>query len=250
MANPIKLRATVSRIQDFGEGVYRVVLDPERRPPSFKAGQFLHLSIDDYDPAGGFWPESRVFSIASQSGAEELEIVYSVKGRYTGLMRDALRPGRQVWLKLPYGDFVIASSLKAGGDAVLIAGGTGISPFVPYVRARGTASSPVGGIAVRMYYGIRLNRHLLYPELWDECAQNGSVDVRLYVECEVPVARPGSNVRISAGRLEAGKIIEESEDLRNPVFFISGPPAMISAFSDRLIGSGVDGARIVSDKWE
>ena len=35
-----------------------------RRCPLFKPGQFLHLAIDPYDGAG-FWPESRVFSIAS-----------------------------------------------------------------------------------------------------------------------------------------------------------------------------------------
>ena len=30
----------------------------------FKPGQFLHLALDAFEP-GGFWPESRVFSIAS-----------------------------------------------------------------------------------------------------------------------------------------------------------------------------------------
>lgn len=65
MANPIKLKAVVTKVQSYGEGVYEVALKPVGTVPSYKPGQFLHLTVDEYDPAGGFWPESRVFSIAS-----------------------------------------------------------------------------------------------------------------------------------------------------------------------------------------
>jgi NAD(P)H-flavin reductase len=103
---------------------------PYGRVPLAKPGQFLHLTVDVYDPTGGFWPESRVFSIASAPGASEISIVYSVKGQYTKRMERVLAPGYEVWLKLPYGDFIVESAIEKDQDIVLIAGGTGLSPFL------------------------------------------------------------------------------------------------------------------------
>ena len=45
--------------------------------PRFTPGQFLHLALDPYD-ADGFWPDSRVFSIASSPDARtNLAITYA-----------------------------------------------------------------------------------------------------------------------------------------------------------------------------
>ena len=107
MANPVKIRGNIASLTKHDESVFTVSIIPERRIPRFKAGQFLHLTLDDYDPQGGFWPESRVFSIASAPTSQQVEIVYSVKGRYTERMRKELAISKQVWLKLPYGEFSI-----------------------------------------------------------------------------------------------------------------------------------------------
>ena len=63
-----------------GERVYTLALRPERPVPRFRAGQFLHLALDPYDPTG-FWPESRVFSIASPPAQRDsVRITYAVHG--------------------------------------------------------------------------------------------------------------------------------------------------------------------------
>jgi len=77
MATPQKLRCRIQKITDHGDHVYTADLSPERPLPRFKPGQFLHLTLDDYDPSG-FWPESRVFSIASSL----LYLVYSLLTNY------------------------------------------------------------------------------------------------------------------------------------------------------------------------
>ena len=83
MAVTQKLACTVERIVDHGARVYTLVLRPERRAPRFRPGHFLHLAIDPYE-ATGFWPESRVFSIASSPlETDRLWITYSVVGRFT-----------------------------------------------------------------------------------------------------------------------------------------------------------------------
>jgi len=88
MATAQKLRCLVNKITDHGDHVYTVDLAPERQLPRFKPGQFLHLTLDDYDPSG-FWPDSRVFSIAgSPAQRDHLKIAYSVRGRYTARMEN------------------------------------------------------------------------------------------------------------------------------------------------------------------
>lgn len=248
MSNPVKLKAEVLSVKSFGPETYSVKFKPESNPPRFKPGQFLHLTIDEYDPAGGFWPESRVFSIASAPGMPELEIVYSVKGRYTRRMADHLSPGREVWLKLPYGNFIIDTSIAPGQDVVMIAGGTGISPFLPYFH--GLLANNQKGRTVRLYYGIRENSMLLAAELIEHCARAGLMEASLFVENEKPNLRLPSFIRQESGRLDIRQIHKESGDLNNPAFFISGPPAMITAFKDALSQVGISPENIKIDEWE
>src|SRR3977135_2011757 len=125
-----KLRCVIERLVPHGERVYPLALRPERLVPRFRAGQFLHLALDPYDPSG-FWPESRGFSISSLAAQRDtVRISYAVHGRVTTVMESDLVEGRQVWIKMPYGDFVIDSR----ADVVLFAGGTGITAFTAFLE--------------------------------------------------------------------------------------------------------------------
>ena len=53
MANPVKLKARVVGVTPFGEGTYSVVFQPLMGVPRFKAGQFLHVALDEFDPRSG-----------------------------------------------------------------------------------------------------------------------------------------------------------------------------------------------------
>ena len=147
----------VESITDHGGRVFTVDLAPVNPVPSFRPGQFLHLAVDEYDPSG-FWPESRVFSIASPPhDRRRLRICYAVKGRYTTRMEQMLRVGGEVWVKLPYGEFVIDPQ----ADAVLVAGGTGISAFTAFLEAL----TPESKQKVTLIYGSRNPDLFLFQEM-------------------------------------------------------------------------------------
>ena len=157
MSMPRKIRCTVADIIDHGGRVYTVDLVPATSVPQFQPGQFLHLTADDYDPAG-FWPESRVFSIASSPRERgRIRICYSVKGRYTTKLEQVLKVGGEVWIKLPYGDFVINGT----SDVVLIAGGTGISAFTAFLQSLTPQTVP----RVTLIYGARIPALFLFQEI-------------------------------------------------------------------------------------
>ena len=182
---PQKLGCVVERVVAHGERVYTLALRPERLVPRFRAGQFLHLALDPYDPSG-FWPESRVFSIASPPAERNtVRITYAVHGRFTARMESDMVEGRQVWIKLPYGDFVVDSR----SDVVLFAGGTGITAFTAFLEGL-AAQTPAGHHSVTLAYGARTNSLLIYRDVVERCAERlPSLDVSYFVEHDVASAR-------------------------------------------------------------
>jgi NAD(P)H-flavin reductase len=249
MANPVKLRAEVSSVETHGTGVYKVELKPLGRIPRYKPGQFLHLTVDEYDPAGGFWPESRVFSISSGYGDEKLVIVYSVQGQYTKRMEETLAVGKTVWVKLPYGEFVIDSNSGGGQDIVLIAGGTGVSPYIPFLEGF-TRGDLTGGRNIAMYYGAREKSSILFRDILGKCTCKENFALSLVIENEAPDGLNVSGAKLERGRLDIVKIRNETKGLKRPVYFLSGPPIMIKLFKKGLIDSGVDEDNIKIDEWE
>jgi ferredoxin-NADP reductase len=273
-------------ITDHGGRVFTVDLAPASPVPSFRPGQFLHLTVDEYDPSG-FWPESRVFSIASAPhDRRRLRICYSVKGRYTARMEQVLRVGGEVWVKLPYGEFFIDDQ----ADAVLVAGGTGISAFTAFLEAL----TPERKQKVTLIYGARNPELFLFQEMiLSQLARVPGFNVILFSE----TAHASFAERMSAlpkpphcftGRIALSSVLGPlSSDIRPPasdlrslpsearplssvigppssvirhrssevcppssVFYLSGPPIMLKALGEDLKSREVPPDRIRTDAWE
>jgi ferredoxin-NADP reductase len=233
-----KLRCVVERVVAHGERVYSLTLRLERPAPRFRAGQFLHLALDPYDPSG-FWPESRVFSIASPPSAREaVRITYAVHGRFTERMEREATEGRQLWIKMPYGDFVIDSR----ADVVLFAGGTGVTAFTAFLE--GVQTLP--GQAIVLAYGARTADLLIYRDVVDRSARRlPALDVVYFVEQTASADREYRHGRVSVEAVWPR--------LRSPLdasFYISGPPAMLRAIGDDLRARKVASEAIHIDAWE
>jgi ferredoxin-NADP reductase len=225
-----KIPCVVRGITDHGERVYTVELEPSMAVPPFKPGQFLHVAIDPYDGAG-FWPESRVFSIASSPRVRDgLTITYAVKGAFTTRMEHELVPGAQAWVKLPYGEFVV----DPDEDAVLFAGGTGVTAFTAFLRSL----TPDHGSRVLLFYGARTPSLFVYGPLAQASAR------------EVPSLTCNLVCEETQGRLEVEAAWPAIASLHDPVFYLSGPPAMLDALTMQLRGRSVSPERIRTDAWE
>jgi len=242
MPTPRRVEAEVLEIQDFGHNVYGIILRVPRTYTRFRPGQFTHLSVESYDPSDGYWPESRVFSLASQPNAETIRLVYSVKGRYTERIREILHVGFRCWLKLPYGDFIVEKGLELHQPIVLVAGGTGITPFIPYLLDN-EKLNPHRKVA--LYYGVRNPSLTIFvEELRWAIEFMSNLTINLYSE------EHSQDERFKLGRLSLDDILSEAKQLENPVFFISGPPSMINNFKVGLIRASVSEKDIRIDKWE
>ena len=220
----------MGRVIDHGERVYTVELEPSRPVPRFWPGQFLHLALDPSD-RDGFWPESRVFSIASSpQERDRLAITYAVKGAFTTRMEQVLAAGAPAWVKLPYGEFFVDPSR----DAVLFAGGTGVTAFTAFLQSL----TPDHKRQVQLYYGARTSGLFVYGDLALACAR------------EVPSLTCRLVSEEAEGRLSVDRAWPVILTLEAPLFYLSGPPAMLAALTNQLREHGVPESAIRTDAWE
>lgn len=230
MAAPIKIPAKVSEIIAYPGDIYQVIFTPEKKVSRYKSGQFLHLALDTYDAYTGLWPESRAFSIASSNNSFDISIVYSVKGSFTGRMKNELCVGKQVWLKLPYGDFVV-NAQDSVSAVVLVAGGTGIAPYIPYLEEELLCPS---GRKILLAYGIRGEHCFLFKKLLDTCCQ----------------CLPGFELMLfNAQAIDFNSVMAKAALLIDPHYFISGPQGMITSMSSFLRANNVSEQSIHIDAW-
>ena len=239
MPTPVKLPARVTDIQGHSDSLRSFTLSPERRPPPFRAGQFLHLALDCWDPSA-HWPESRVFSIASSPlEREQLRITVSRQGAFTTRMFQELAVGSTVWLKLPYGDFCPGATLR--GPAVLMAGGSGVTPFISFLL---WASVREPKALVYLHYGARTPRLLIYRDVISSCSERMSnLTAHYYSE----TGEPAEGLHIA--RLSVERAWKALRDPLSSRFYLSGPKAMIDAFRQDLLARGTQPDNVLSDDW-
>jgi ferredoxin-NADP reductase len=234
---PQKLRCKVTDVVDHGERVYSISLKPDLPAPRFLPGQFLHLALDSYNP-GDFWPESRVFSIASAPAERNLlRITYAVKGQFTSNMESELIAGREVWLKLPYGEFIVSSD----SDACLLAGGTGITAFTSFLTGL-----PVDyPRQVYLFYGARKPELLLYRSLALSAAQRcPNLHVKFFIE------QLHADDDCLPGRIDLDIVQKSIVDPLSVNYYLAGPPEMLHFFLQRLRQFGIASNQITIDAWE
>jgi ferredoxin-NADP reductase len=247
MSMPRKIQCTVENIINHGGRVYTVDLISEMRVPPFRPGQFLHLTVDDYDPAG-FWPESRVFSIVNSPNSKRIRICYSVKARYTTKMEQTLKVSGQVWVKLPYGDFVI----DPGSDAVLLAGGTGISAFAAFIEGL----EPGNPRKVWLVYGAREPGLLLFRDmLLEQSRKVPNLHLLFFAEAAngdftSGMAALPRQPQCLGGRINLERVWSRMEQPASKVFYLSGPPIMLSTLTQQLLARGVPADCVRTDAWE
>jgi ferredoxin-NADP reductase len=239
MTSAQKIPCVVKQIVDHGNHVYSLTLVPTTsRAPRFNSGQFLHLTLEPYDPAD-FWPESRVFSIASSpQERESLTITYSVKGVYTRRMEEELSVGKEVWVKMPYGDFRV----ETAHPSVLIAGGTGLTAFTAFIESL-TADQTE---PIHVFYGVRERGLLIFRDLLEKASNRcPALKVHYFIE-QGGAFQPDE----TPGQLAITKVLQQLDSPGRYDFYISGPPAMLKKFTQDLQEQGINAEAIHSDAWE
>jgi ferredoxin-NADP reductase len=246
MAQPIRFPATVERVSRHTPDVASYWLRADRRLPRFTPGQFIHLTLEPFDPAG-YWPESRVFSVANAvADRRSIGLTISRQGAYTSKILDQLREGDRLWAKGPYGDFTI-DARHGYSRAVLIAGGTGITPFCAFMDAAITQGElPIE--QATLYYGAQAPDLLIYRALGERCAADCK---GFQIQCYAESLDIGQDNGIRPGRLDPAEIMNACDDPAVCAFYLSGPKPMIDNFQHALLNDhSLAPQQIFIDAWD
>jgi predicted ferric reductase len=116
----------VAAVNQLGEGLVEIVLDPIGRAVEFTPGQFAMVYIESKDG----W-HRHPFTIASAPRERAVRVTVKALGDYTSRLGDILEPGMPAVIGGPHGRF---DHSKGTDRQVWIAGGVGVAPFLSWLR--------------------------------------------------------------------------------------------------------------------
>ncbi len=227
-------KARVDSIRAITDEIYEFNIIPEKYR-RFETGQFLQLSME-LVTASDIWPDSRPFSIASAWNKNEksMRLLIKKNGEFTSKMFSDFKTGTECTIKYSFGDMVFPVN-EPNQKMVMIAGGTGIAPFLGFAEA----ASQQNKENVKLFYSVkRANEFIDLNELVNNL---GKENVKLFCTRD-------SNDFSENRRMAVTDIISEVEDLSTTNFYICGSQAFIAHFKSELELKGAN--HIFIDEWE
>lgn len=207
----------------------------------FKPGQFVDMTLQnmrDTEPA----QTTRAFSIAS--APEEPTVMVATRLRDTAFKRELQRMpiGAAVQIEGPFGNLVLHADHAR--PAVLLAGGIGITPFRSVVVHSALQRSPQRLV---LFY---LNRRPEDAPFLDELLAVQDANPQFCVVCTMTgiekSSRPWSG---ETGHITPAMLAEHLGDMEPPIYYVVGPPGMVTGLRTTLKDAHIDDSDIRTEKF-
>jgi len=193
--------------------------------PPFRPGQYVSLTVRI-----GETTTSRPYSVSSPPGVGHLDL--TIKGEPGGFVSPWLLEqdvGWEVTSSGPLGSFVV-DPLRDRGPVVLLAGGSGVTPFMSFVRDFAATAFPA---PTTLLHNSRTRDELIFGAEAEVLAAHEAFTY-------VPVlSRPPDGDAGPTGHLDAARIREHVPTLDGASFFVCGPHGFIEFVVGELRSLGV-----------
>jgi ferredoxin-NADP reductase len=208
---------------------------------AFKPGQFANFTLDSpvATDAGG---STRTLSIAS--APHEKELMVAMRMRDTGFKRaaSALPIGAPFLLEGPYGNLILHKNIAR--PAVLLAGGIGITPFRSMIRHAAEVGS---AYRIFLFYSIRRPEEGAFL---GELREIQELNPRFkFIPTITDRAGLPSNWRGELGHITEAMLRKWLPDFQAPIFYIAGPPGMVTSMRQILCDAGVSDDDIRAEEF-
>jgi ferredoxin-NADP reductase len=205
-----------------------------------QAGQHVDIRLTAEDG----YQAQRSYSISSPPEASHVELTVETieDGEVSPYLTGEARIGDKFELRGPIGGY-FAWSMQLVGPLVLIAGGSGIAPFMSMLRHRASGRYPDPAILV---YSSRSFEDIICREELDAIGRDdASVRVVHTLTRTQPTGWAGYRNRIDAAMLtETGIAALDGANV-----FICGPTGMVEGAAQALIGLGLDARSIKTERF-
>jgi ferredoxin-NADP reductase len=200
---------------------------------AFKAGQYIDLTLSGSEPQLGP-PDgmTHTFSIASSPCNEEL--VFTTRMRNTAFKKaiSSLQIGSRARIEGPMGSFSLHKNTAR--PAVFLAGGIGVAPFLSMLSY---ATKEKLRHPIVLFYA---NRHLEDAAFINTLWELERANPRFRFVPTLTRATKNNGWKGKTGHISSEMLVMHVGVLRGPIYYIAGPPAMVTASRQTLSEVGVD----------
>ena len=215
---------------------------------TFKAGQFMDLTLID-PPESDAEGNTRGFSI--NSAPDEARLLFTTRLRDTAFKR-VLRTmplGTAVKFEGPFGDLALHNNVAR--SAVLLAGGIGVTPFRSIARRAAHETLPHRIVLV---YSNRRPEDAPFLDEFRGLAEVNPNFTFVPTMTEMSGSHlpwTGETARISRALIEKylPSGAASGAALAMPIYYIAGPPGMVTGVRGALNGAGIDDDDIRAEEF-
>ena len=224
-------KSTLKEKVDLAEGTMGFYFS---RPAGFqfKAGQYVDVTLIDPPETDA---SGNIRSLSIASAPEDERLLLATRMRDTAFKR-ALRMApyeTEVNLAGPMGSFTLHHN--AAKPAVFLAGGIGITPFSSIIRHAARAKLPH---RLYLFYSNRRPEDAAFmPGLYELEKQNSNFK---FIPTMVEMEKSAQAWSGETGFINRAMVERYVSPLQGPIYYLAGPPAMVSAMRQMLTAAAVD----------
>jgi len=273
-----KVSATVVSNQNVATFIKELVLKPEF-PMNFQAGAYIQIDVPEYDLAfkdfhieskyvsewkkynllelasKGIKPGFRAYSLANPPQDNDIMMMNvriatpppgtaGIPPGFGSSYIFSLKPGDEVTISGPYGDFMAKETTK---EMCFVGGGAGMAPLRSHILCQLEGDCEERKLS--FWYGARSLKELFYHETFTDLAERHD-NFNYHVALSSP--EKGDNWNGMTGfiheRLCEGYLCKH-DDPTEIEYYLCGPPPMIDAIINALYELGVEDDMIYYDKF-
>jgi ferredoxin-NADP reductase len=207
----------------------------------FKAGQSMNVTLVNPPETDGKG-NSRTFSIVSAPSENSLVIATRMRDTAFKRVLKTMPARAKVQLRGPAGEFTLDEGSTR--PAAFLAGGIGITPFVSMLRQAANEGLPR---KLYLFYSNRRPEDAAFlGELQQLQTRNPNYRfIGTMTDMEKSL-QPWNGER---GFVDKDMLARCVDDIAAPIYYIAGPPAMVDAMQNMLVGSGVKAEQIRTDEF-
>ncbi|NYT36843.1 FAD-dependent oxidoreductase [Allopusillimonas soli] len=208
----------------------------------FKPGQAIDLIVPQQGVANDSSQARHTFSIATAPFENKLVIATRMRDSAFKRALGALVIGAEVQIEGPFGTLTLHKNMERAG--VFIAGGIGITPFMSIVRNAVEQGMPQ---ALTLIYTNRRPEDAAFLAQLQQWARENPA-FRL-VATMTQMDRSSQAWHGLASPVNGDLVKSVIETLSSPIFYVSGPPAMVQAMHATLADAGIDEDDVRSEEF-
>jgi ferredoxin-NADP reductase len=208
---------------------------------SFKAGQYLNFTLLD-PPETDAEGNTRTFSIASAPDEEELMMATRIRDTAFKRVLKTMPLGAQVEIEGPYGNFTLHKN--AARPAVFLTGGIGITPYRSIIRDAGRKKLPH---RLFLFYSNRRPEDGAFLEELQQ-AERDNPNYQ-FVGTMTDMANSKRPWQGKTGYINRDMLAQSISDLTTPIYYIAGPPGMVTAMRKMLADADINDDSIRTEEF-